>query len=119
MSHSLPLTRVMFTLVPLLALGACATADKWASAGGSRETGVVRVAYEYPEFQQPDVSDLQAEELALNRCHAWGYRAAQPIAGQIRQCANMDDGNCNLWSVTREFQCTNTDGGYAAARFSR
>jgi hypothetical protein len=119
MSHSMPLTRVLFAAVLFVGLGACATAERWSPAGGSRETGVVRVAYEYPEFQQPDVSDLQAEQLALNRCNAWGYQNAEPIAGQIRQCANMEDGNCNLWSVTREFQCSNADSGYAAARLSR
>jgi len=113
MSPSLPL-KLICASVLILGLSACATTEKWSAAGGSREAGVVRVSYEYPEFQQPDVSDAQAEELALNRCNSWGYREAQPIAGQIRQCANMDGGNCDLWSVTREFQCTNGDSGYAA-----
>jgi hypothetical protein len=113
MNPSLPL-KLLFASVLVLGLNACATTSKWTPAGGSREAGVVRVSYEYPEYQQPDVSDAQAEALALNRCNAWGYRQAQPIAGQIRQCANMDDGNCDLWSVTREFQCTQGDSGYAA-----
>ena len=111
--NTLPLKLLMLSGL-FLGLGACATPEKWTPSGGSRETGVVRVSYEYPEFQQPDVSDAQAAQLALNRCNAWGYRQAQPIAGQIRQCANMDKGNCDLWSVTREFQCTNGDSGYAA-----
>jgi hypothetical protein len=111
--------KLLCASVLFLGLGACATTDQWSAAGGSRETGVVRVSYEYLEFQQPEVDDADAEQLALNRCNAWGYREAEPIAGQIRQCANMDDGNCNLWSVTREFQCTNGDSGYAAARLSR
>jgi hypothetical protein len=109
-----PSLRILLTASLLLGLGACATTEKWSPVGGSRETGIVKVSYEYPEYQQPDVSDTQAEAVALNRCNAWGYHKAQPIAGQIRQCANMDDGNCNLWSVTREFQCTNGDSGYAA-----
>jgi hypothetical protein len=113
MSPSTPL-KILLASTLFLGLGACATTEKWSPAGGSRETGVVRVSYEYPEYQQPDVSDTQAEKLALDRCNAWGYHEAQPIAGQIRQCANMDDGNCNLWSVTREFQCTHGDSGYAA-----
>ena len=113
MSPSTPL-KILLASALLLGLGACATTGKWSSAGGSRETGVVRVSYEYPEYRQPDVSDTQAEKLALDRCNAWGYHEARPIAGQIRQCANMEDGNCNLWSVTREFQCTQGDSGYAA-----
>jgi len=113
MNPATPL-KLLIAATLFLGLGACATTEKWSPAGGSRETGVVRVSYEYPEYQQPSVSDSQAEALALNRCNAWGYSKAQPIAGQIRQCANMDDGNCNLWSVTREFQCSNGDSGYAA-----
>ena len=51
---------------------------------------MVRVSYEYPEFQQPDVSDAQAMKIALGRCTGWGYDDAEPIAGQIRQCSNME-----------------------------
>ena len=112
------ISKILLTSLTLT-LAACATTDKWTPAGGNREQGVVRIAYEYPEFEQPEMSETEAEKLALNRCNAWGFREAQPIAGRIRQCANMDAGNCDLWSVTREYQCTNGDSGYAAARLSR
>lgn len=102
----------------LLTLTACATTHKWTAAGGNREQGVVRIAYEYPEFEQPQMNEAEADELALNRCQAWGYEKVEPIAGQIRQCANMDDGNCNLWSVTREYQCKTSGEGFAS-RLSR
>ena len=107
--------RAVITLVLMSTLAACATTghEKWSSAGGNRETGVVRVSYEYPEFHQPKVSDAQAAALALNRCNTWGYKTAEPIAGQIRECANTEDGNCNLWTVTREFQCKDATGSYA------
>ena len=95
----------------ILSLTACATPQKWSPSGGNREAGLVRVSYEYPEFQQPEVSDAQAQQLALSRCNDWGFSSAEAKAGQIRQCANMDDGNCDLWSVTREFQCTGGKGG--------
>jgi hypothetical protein len=95
----------------ILGLAGCATPQKWSSSGGNRETGVVRLSYEYPEFQQPEMSDAQAQALALSRCNDWGYRSAEAKAGQIRQCANMDDGNCDLWSVTREFQCKGDESG--------
>ena len=97
----------------LLGLGGCASTQDWASAGGDREQGVVRLSYQYPEFRQPEVSDTRAIALALNRCNAWGFSKAEPIAGQIRQCANVDDGNCNVWTVTREFQCSDGQGRYA------
>jgi YecR-like lipoprotein len=112
------LIQSLFMLSFIGCLAACASTQKWSSAGGNREDGVVRVAYEYPEFQQPEVSDAQAQKVALGRCNSWGYRSAEPKAGQVRQCANMDKGNCDLWTVTREFQCGNGESSYAA-RLSR
>ena len=87
------------------ALSGCAT-QPWAVSGGERNEGLVRVSYEFPEFHEPAVSEREAEEIALKRCEGWGYDHAEPIAGQLRQCSNMDGGNCDLWKVTREFQCT-------------
>lgn len=115
----MPTIKLLCVSLSLLTLAACATTERWSPAGGDRETGVVRVAYEYPEYKQPEVSDAQAENLALSRCNAWGYRQAQPIAGQIRQCALKDGGDCKLWTVTREYRCTDGDGGYSAARLAR
>lgn len=112
------LVQFLFMLSFIGGLAACASTQKWSSAGGNREEGVVRVAYEYPEFQQPRVSDAQAQKVALGRCNSWGYRNAEPKAGQVRQCANMDKGNCDLWTVTREFQCGNGESSFAA-RLSR
>ena len=62
---------------------------------------------------------LDARTIPLS--HDWGYSSAEAKAGQIRQCANMDDGNCDLWSVTREFQCTGGKSGEGAfvSRLSR
>jgi hypothetical protein len=109
--------KVLFMTL-LLGLTACASTQKWTSAGGNREDGVVRLSYEYAEFRQPEMSDTEAAALALNRCNTWGYKQAEPIAGQLRQCANMEDGNCTLWTVTREYQCKDGDVSYAS-RLSR
>ena len=91
--------------VLLLGLVGCALPTQWTLSGGDREAGVVRVAYEYPEFRQPTLSDEQALKIAASRCGGWGYAQAEPIAGQIRQCSNMNGANCDLWTVTREYQC--------------
>jgi hypothetical protein len=101
----------------LLNLAACATSSHWAVSGGDRSDGVVRISYEYPEFEQPTLSDQQAMKLALGRCEGWGFDHAEPIAGQIRQCSNMDGSNCNLWTVTREYQCKS--GAAFASNFAR
>jgi hypothetical protein len=99
--------------VLFLNLAACATTQKWNVSGGDRSEGVVRVSYEYPEFEQPELSDEQAMKIATSRCNGWGYEDAEPIEGQIRRCGNMDGSNCNLWTVTREYRCTQ-DASYAA-----
>ena len=97
----------------LLSLGGCAT-PHWGVSGADREHGVVRLSYEYPEFHQPALSDEQAMQAAINRCNGWGYDKAEPIDGQLRQCSNMNGSNCNLWMVTREYQCTSADGALAS-----
>jgi hypothetical protein len=97
-------------LVLLIALTAtfagCATHKQWAVSGGEKNQGLVRVSYEYQEYREPTVNEAAAQQLAQHRCEGWGYDDAQPIAGQLRQCSNMDDGDCDLWTVTREYQCT-------------
>ena len=97
-------------LICLIALtsivAGCATSKQWSVTGGQKNEGLVRVSYEFPEYREPQLSERQAEQVALQRCAGWGYDDAQPIAGQLRQCSNMDNGNCNLWMVTREYQCT-------------
>ena len=105
--------RFLASAALLLNLAACATSQKWAVTGGDRSDGVVRVSYDYPEFQQPEVSDAQAMKIALGRCSGWGYDAARPIPGQTRQCSNMEGANCNLWTVTREYQCA-SQGAFAS-----
>lgn len=87
-------------------LAGCATSKQWSVTGGEKDVGLVRVSYEFEEYREPEVSERQAQRLAMHRCEGWGYDDAEPIAGQLRQCSNMDDGNCNLWMVTREYQCT-------------
>jgi len=111
---------ILLPTILVLALSACVSTRQWTATGGSREAGLVRVSYQYPEFHQPDLSDAQAMVLAENRCEAWGYKRAEPVAGLVRECSNMDAGNCDLWTVTREFQCSADDGDASyTARLSK
>ena len=101
--RSLPLLAAAALLANLVG---CATTQQWGVTGGDREHGVVQVSYDYAEFHQPEVSDAQALNTAVSRCHVWGYDDAEPIEGQLRQCSNKNGSNCDLWTVTREYQCT-------------
>jgi hypothetical protein len=98
--------RIITTLAIAAVFAGCATSKQWAVTESDRDEGLVRVSYEYPELQEPRLSDEQAIKLAESRCNGWGYDDAEPIAGQLRQCSSMNSGNCELWKVTREFQCT-------------
>ena len=114
MARHIPTFPLLAAAAVLLSLVGCATSrqPQWGVSGGDREHGVVRVSYEYPEFHQPVVSDEQALQAATNRCNGWGYEDAEPIVGQLRQCTNKSGSNCDLWTVTREYQCT-ADASYA------
>jgi hypothetical protein len=98
--------RLLCLLALTAAFTGCASTEHWTVSNADRHEGLVRVSYEYPEFQQPTLSDSQAEKLAQGRCEGWGYDDAEPVSGQLRQCSNMANGDCDLWKVTREFQCT-------------
>src|SRR5688500_18944163 len=59
--------------VLILNLAACSITRQWNVTGGDRSAGVVRVSYEYPEFEQRKLSDEQAMQIATSRCNGWGY----------------------------------------------
>jgi hypothetical protein len=108
---------VLASSLTLLALTGCASTQHWTAAGGSKSEGIVRLSYEFPEFHEPALSEAQAEKLAESRCASWGYESAVEVPGQLRECANADGGNCDLWKVTREYQCRTSSS--MAARLSR
>jgi hypothetical protein len=102
-----PMTLSKLAILPVfLAMAACASAPKWSPSSSSRELGVARVAYEYPKFEEPVMSDAEAVQVAANRCAAWGFTRAEMIPGELRDCSVQNDGTCDLWKITREYRCT-------------
>jgi hypothetical protein len=102
------------SILPVLLLTACATQPKWSPSSSNRALGVARVAYEYPRLEEPAMSDAQAAQVAASRCATWGFSQSELIPGELRDCSVSKDGSCNLWKVTREYQCSG-EGGYAQA----
>ena len=101
------MTLSKFAILPVfLVLAACASAPKWSPTSSNRELAVARVAYEYAKFEEPQMSDAEAVQLAANRCAAWGFTRAEMIPGELRDCSVSNDGSCDLWKVTREYRCT-------------
>ena len=87
-------------------LAACASTKDWSATGGSRSDGVVKLAFEYGMFEKPQVSEIQALNIANARCKSWGYQGAEAFGGQIQQCSMPSGGSCSRWMVTKEYQCT-------------
>ncbi|WP_421168003.1 YecR family lipoprotein, partial [Aeromonas dhakensis] len=81
--------------------------SRWSATGGSKADGVIRLSYEFGQFEVPQVSEEQAILLAAKRCAVWGYTNAEAFGGITKQC-NMSDGfgGCSSWIVTKEYQCT-------------
>lgn len=94
-------------VVATLLLSGCATQKDWLVTGGSRADGVVRLSYESNEFQRPKVSKEQADQLAAQKCMAWGYKGAESFGSQSTECQSRRGfGNCGDRLVTVEYQCT-------------
>jgi hypothetical protein len=97
--------RQLSLLLPLALLGACATTEHWNAESGDRKAGVVKVSFEHDDEVEPLLSETKADQIAENRCKAWGYREAELIPGVVRDCSSEDGNRCELWKVTREYQC--------------
>ena len=103
------------TLIPvfLMAVGCASAPHGWIPSDSDRELAIVRVSYEYAKASDPRLTDTQAGEIAGNRCATWGYERAEVIPGNLRKCSVKSGERCDLWKVTREYQCTK-DAAFAA-----
>ena len=101
-------------LVSTLFLSGCIampTQKQWTATGGSRADAVVRLSYEYGQYEQPQVNEQEALDLATARCKSWGYSGAEAFGGVTRQCNQTGRYGCENWLVTKEFQCTGQGDG--------
>lgn len=96
-----------YGLALVVLLAGCATQKDWLVTGGSRADGVVSLAYEHNEFQRPELSQAEADQLATQKCIAWGYKGAESFGSQRNDCLSRRGfGNCGTRRVTVEYQCT-------------
>lgn len=89
-----------------LVLSGCTVHKTLVPTGGSRADGTVEMSYEFTEFEVPKVDLRQGEELARQRCAAWGYSDAEPFGGQKNTCQALGGvGGCARTLVTIQYQC--------------
>lgn len=92
--------------VVLVSLAGCATHQSWLVTGGSRADGVVSLSYQHNEFQRPELSQEEADQMAKQKCMAWGYKGAEAFGSQRNDCLSRRGfGNCGTRQVTVEYQC--------------
>lgn len=70
-------TTISLAFISIL-LGGCSTTKDWSATGGSKADGVIRLSYEFGQFELPQVSEEQAILLAARRCAVWGYTSEIP-----------------------------------------
>ena len=84
----------------------CAVQETLQATGGSKADGVVALSYDYSEFEVPSYNINQGEDVAKQRCAAWGYGGAEPFGGYTKQCSERGGfGGCRRWFVTVKYQC--------------
>ncbi len=112
------MNRIVIPVILLTALiFGCATTKNWSATGGSRSDGVIRLSYEYGELEAPVLNEQQGTDIAIKRCNAWGYSAAEAFGGTTRVCNQFGGigGGCARFLVTKEFQCTNASSDTTSA----
>ena len=83
----------------------CATVKVPQPIGGSRADGTVQLAYEYGGFERPQVDWDTANQIATERCRAWGYSDAESFGGGISECTAYNQYGCFGFFVTITYQC--------------
>ena len=88
----------------------CATTKELVPIGGSRADGTVQMAYEYMNYERPEVDAEAARVSARQRCQAWGYKDAEAFGGAMTQCLQSNNYGCAQTRVTVTYQCTGANG---------
>ena len=88
-------------------LGGCATQKELLVTEASRSDGVVTLSYESNEFQSVSYDAQRAQEMATQRCTAWGYSGAESFGSEKTTCTSRRGfGNCGARRVDIQYQCT-------------
>ncbi|WP_415182561.1 YecR family lipoprotein [Phaeovulum sp.] len=99
--------KIMILTLGILALSGCEVQRDALPIGGSRADGTVEMGYTESSLEVSKVDWEQALRSATKRCNAWGYRRADPFEGSRRTCLTGGYGGCDVYNVTKTYQCTN------------
>ncbi len=102
-----PLTWIVASLM----LNACAFQTDVPTAAQRKAAGIVVVSYESPNFASQKAEEQEGVNLATKKCAQLNYTTAEPQGRASKECSNKADyltGRCNVWTVTRQYQCKNS-----------
>ncbi len=102
--------KIIYLALTAAVIAGCTTVvhKKWSVVGGSKADATVRLAFEYAELEEPVTDELEAKNLAVQRCKAWGYKGANAFDSAMTSCVYGPGvwSNCGRYRVTMEYQCT-------------
>ena len=105
-------SKALLVLAAAIAISGCATQKELLVTGASRADGVVKLSYESNEFQRVSYDAQKAQQLAAQKCMAWGYTGAESFGSEENTCLSRRGfGNCGDRRVTVAYQCTGSPGG--------
>jgi hypothetical protein len=99
--------KIIILITITIFLSACAIQKNWEATGGSKADGVIELSYTYGMFENPQLSEQQALDLAIQKCSAWGYKKAEAFGGAFSKCSLMTPNGCSQYLVTKGYQCIN------------
>ena len=102
------MTRIVPVLAALAAVAGCVTTYKmWTESDADQQQGMVKLSYQYRNFENPQVDERAGIQAARERCRDWGFKDARRKAEE-RTCVDGVPNDCSKWQVTREYACERT-----------
>ena len=101
--------KIIVCIAVLATIEGCATQKLLQAIGGSRADGTVTLALQYGEFEIAHWNWNQGQQIAEQRCKAWGYSGAERFNDGIKSCIYRNQYGCTDYQVTVQYQCTGAD----------
>ena len=103
----------IYTLTWIVAfslLNACAFQTNALTVEQRRAAGIIVLSYESPNFASVQTEEEEGLALAAKKCAELKFSAVEPQGYATKVCSNQADftGRCNVWTVTRQYQCKNS-----------
>ena len=107
--------RLLIGVVASVLMTGCNYLNNWQTEEERKAAGIIELSYEIPDFALKKTEEQTGLGLAVRKCAPMGYTGAEPLGHPARTCSYQANTTapCNIWTVTREYQCT---GGAAGVK---